>query len=286
MRLLRIFNNTLGVPITLTGLDSQKHRFGVIEAGVNIAREMDVLADMIAPDLSIVTLIAPVHMERMGEVEAIADEKVKLPQATAAGGHIVFPLSCLNYEGFKDLEPKSTIVAPKGARVNDCSGQLYYYSVKRTDELKAELSLWDEHSQSARVFSVPRVSLGMCQNAALAIIASTQLGVKDSLIAERISQWKPSQWRGQVFKRGKQSFYADCYNANPVAMVDAVDSFEQVFANENRRLYVLGGMGELGQQSNRLHSDVGEKLRLRESDRALFIWSGYGSISRGNDSCR
>jgi UDP-N-acetylmuramoyl-tripeptide--D-alanyl-D-alanine ligase len=48
----------------------------------------------------------------------------------------------------------------------------------------------------------------------------------------------------------------DCYNANPMSMEAALRHLAESPAE--RRLAVLGGMGELGPQSDRFHRDVGE----------------------------
>src|SRR4051812_30832636 len=46
-------NNHLGVPLTLTRIDPQVHRYAVVEAGISAPGEMAVLAGMMDPDLAI-----------------------------------------------------------------------------------------------------------------------------------------------------------------------------------------------------------------------------------------
>jgi len=58
-------NNHLGVPLTLTRLDSAVHRAAVIEAGISEPGEMAPLAEMIEPDHSVVTLVGPAHLQKL-----------------------------------------------------------------------------------------------------------------------------------------------------------------------------------------------------------------------------
>src|SRR5258708_8991935 len=51
-------NNQLGVPLTLTRLDPALHQYAVVEAGISVPGEMQPLADMIDPDVALITLVA------------------------------------------------------------------------------------------------------------------------------------------------------------------------------------------------------------------------------------
>ena len=59
------WNNQIGVPITLLGLDPLSDRFSVVEAGINQTGEMPFLAQMIEGDLTIVTIIGAAHLEQL-----------------------------------------------------------------------------------------------------------------------------------------------------------------------------------------------------------------------------
>ncbi|PIY62655.1 MAG: hypothetical protein COY94_01585, partial [Verrucomicrobia bacterium CG_4_10_14_0_8_um_filter_43_34] len=80
------WNNLLGVPLNLMELELVGQQYGVIEAGMDRVGEMDKLAKMIEPDCAIVTNVYPQHMNNLGSIEAIAEEKAKLARATRKGG--------------------------------------------------------------------------------------------------------------------------------------------------------------------------------------------------------
>jgi UDP-N-acetylmuramyl pentapeptide synthase len=59
-------NNLLGVPLMLLRLRPEIHRFAVIEAGMSLPGELKLSSQIIRPNLSIVTAVALVHLERCG----------------------------------------------------------------------------------------------------------------------------------------------------------------------------------------------------------------------------
>src|ERR1700723_263902 len=68
------YNNHWGVPLTLARMPADA-RFGVFELGMNHAGEIAPLTRMARPHVALVTTIAPVHIEHLGSIEAIADAK-------------------------------------------------------------------------------------------------------------------------------------------------------------------------------------------------------------------
>src|SRR6202044_3101219 len=70
------YNNHWGVPLTLARMPAGAC-FGVFEMGMNHAGEIAPLTRMARPHAALVTTIAPVNIEYMGSIEAIADAKAE-----------------------------------------------------------------------------------------------------------------------------------------------------------------------------------------------------------------
>ena len=79
------------------------------------------------------------------------------------------------------------------------------------------------------------------------------LGVAPDVLQQRLAGWGPAPLRGEIRRDDGRLLYLDCYNANPASMADALATFEAVAPTSEPRLYVLGGMEELGEQSAALH---------------------------------
>lgn len=262
-------NNQLGVPLTLLEMDAQKHPFAVIEAGMNQVGEMMILGGMIKTDVGIVTMVGAAHLEGVGSLDGVAREKCALLETTRDDGLCLFPVDCLKYSYFKNLDKKIIALRRMGDSTEGRKdvAEVLFDVLQEGEKMILRLAGKDG---IARHFEMPQASPGMAQNAALALMAASHLGVTDSQLQLRLKRWQPVAFRGQILRGEAVSFYVDCYNANPASMKDTLVAFRNAFPKE-ARLYVLGSMNELGAQAAILHEEVGQAVKLKEGDRAALI---------------
>lgn len=264
-------NNFIGVPLTLTRIERDSS-FAVVEAGINEPGEMDLLGRMIAGDTTVITLVAPAHLEKLGTVQNVAKEKSRLADLAKPGSPVFFPASCLAFEPYRSLGARARVAAPESyAEVIPNGATALYYKVDiRWPEGVCRLAIESaEHPKT--VFELPTVTEGMAGNAVLAIAAARHYGVSDEDIQKRLAGWKPAKQRGEIRVIGDRHFYVDCYNANPASMRDTLGAFARRMPEALPRLYVLGCMLELGEQSEALHRETAAFLRLRPQDLAVVI---------------
>jgi UDP-N-acetylmuramoyl-tripeptide--D-alanyl-D-alanine ligase len=273
-------NNHLGVPLTLTRIDPVRHGFAVIEAGISAPGEMEPLAAMIEPDVAVTTLIAPAHTAALGGLDGVAREKALLAAATRVGGVAIFTRETAALAPFRQLVGKTLVVARTEAlsTVEKSPGLVYYTLSQRPKETRLVLG----YEEAAPVsFNFRRVSDGQACNAALAICASLWLGVKAVDIQERLGGWKAGKLRGEIREEAGRRLYLDCYNANPASMADALAAFTECVPAADARLYVLGGMEELGAGAEAYHRALGGSIALREADRAFVIGDHAPAVRAG-----
>ncbi len=273
-------NNHIGVPLTLTQLDPARHRFAVIEAGISAPGEMKPLADMIEPDVAIITLIAAAHTEELGGLEGVAREKAVLPAAVRPAGVAIFPKSCTHFAPFSDMFvnqlvlERSDVLRPATKPTHT----IHFNVLQRGHETVIVIAYGPP---PPAMFKLARVSDGMAQNAALALTAALRLGVEPKLLQERLGGWGPAKLRGEIRREGGRLLYLDCYNANPASMADALAAFQAVAPAGETRLYVLGCMEELGPESPALHRALGRALNLRGGDRMIVIGQQANEVCAG-----
>ena len=273
-------NNHLGVPLTLTRLDPAVHRYAVVEAGISLPGEMKQLAGMIEPDLAIITLVAPAHLEELGDLDGVAREKAELPAAVRTAGVAVFPRHCEQFSAFRDLDVRRMVVeAADVVRPAAPPKDRVFFAVTQRGDSTALAIAYGE--PPPLLFTLRRVSTGMAQNAVLAICAALWLGVPAEVIQERLSAWRPAQWRGELRRDGGRLVYLDCYNANPASMADALDTFDALAPAGQPRAYVLGCMEELGPRAADYHRELGRTLRLRPDDRLFIVGDQAEALREG-----
>src|SRR5512143_3450250 len=78
-------NNEIGLPLTLLQLEP-KHQHAVLEMGMYAPGEIARLAELSKPIVGVITNVGPIHLERMGTIEAIAEAKSELVQALPVNG--------------------------------------------------------------------------------------------------------------------------------------------------------------------------------------------------------
>lgn len=273
-------NNHLGVPLTLTRLDPAVHRFAVIEAGIGGPGEMAPLAEMIEPDVALITLVAPAHTAELGGLDGVAREKAVLPAAVRPAGVAIFPRQCAEFAAFRALNVRQMVVERADAlRPAEPPEDKVYFTVTQRGEATAVALAYG--APPPLVFTFRRVSDGMAQNAALAICAALWLGVSKELIQARLGAWQPAKLRGEVRREDGRLLYLDCYNANPASMADALAAFYDLAPAEEPRLFVLGGMEELGAETEAFHRALGRGLRLRAQDFLCAIGDQAAAVRAG-----
>lgn len=273
------FNNEIGVPLTLTGLDLHKNQLAIIEAGVAAPDQMEMLADMIEPDLAIITNVGLSHLEKFLEIGKVAKEKSVLAAKCAAGGWCLMHHNLLSWKAFDELQCKKAVVASSDAP--DFKADLVFrYSTKENEDcISLDMSI---EGGSEFFFEIPKMSAGMVENAALAFAASLMLGGKEESIATKLRSFRPLPLRGNIVELENAKYYIDCYNASPTSMRDAIAHFEKISADSLSRTFVLGDMAELGLANHRHHREAAALIANRkENDTAIFVGANASIYKEG-----
>ena len=266
-------NNHIGVPLSLLELDADHDAGGILEAGINEAGEMGLLADLIDPDLALITGVGPAHLEKLGTLENVAREKAQLAKAVRRGGRVVIPCPLLAYPEFHDRAPGVDVdVVAIAGMPTVCGVPAGSRKVEFAWEELAEDGLgrlW-QVDEPARQVTFRAGSRGMVMNLALVVHTAGQLGVPLERLQAALEAWRPYSRRGEVVCFGPRTYYIDCYNANPSSMLDSIERFQKGFAG-SAHLYVMGGMEELGEAAEAWHRDTFRQMPLPRGARALLI---------------
>ncbi|MDR2429860.1 MAG: UDP-N-acetylmuramoyl-tripeptide--D-alanyl-D-alanine ligase [Puniceicoccales bacterium] len=267
-------NNTLGVPLTLLELDPARHTTAaIIEVGISEPGELRHTAPLIQPDIAIITNIHPAHLAGLGTLDAIAREKAIIAHHLRPHGHTLLPAATLRHPALAQLPRESTLPVhfdatapslPLGSYPRICHVTLTRPATSTGYHVRMAILPGD--ATATLTFTLPEGTQGMAQNAALAALAAHLNGIPAQRIQDILAHWRPSSNRGEIREHAGRLLYVDCYNASPASMLDAAEAFHARTTHAPRRLFVLGGMSELGAQSAALHERVGRQLPLRQGD--------------------
>src|ERR1700729_1302849 len=187
------YNNHWGVPLTLARMPADA-RFGVFEMGMNHAGEITPLTRMARPHVALVTTIAPVHIEHLGSLEAIADAKAEIFLGLELHGTAVLNRDAPQFERLN----KAT--SARGARVlsfgrgADCDAQLL--AVEAIDSGSRGRARVLAHELA---FELGAPGAHMAQNALGALLAADALGADVHACAKALRGFSPQKGRGERF---------------------------------------------------------------------------------------
>ena len=243
-------NSEIGLPLSLLEV-TPEHSAAVLEMGGAYALgEIRLLTEIARPRIGVVTNVHPVHLERMGTIEAIAETKAELVDAIPEDGWAV-----LNGD-----DPRVRAMAGR------CRGRVLFYGLDQGNDVRATeveseglggTSFWLHIGEESNRVKVPLIG-GHAVELALAAIAvghATGMDLADMLqgLAEPDVQVRLLIVPGP---NGSQMI-DDTYNASTPSVMSALGLLEAM--NPRRAIAVLGDMRELGEVSEREHVAVGRR---------------------------
>ena len=227
----RSYNNEIGVPLTLCRVEPDTE-IVILELAMRGFGQIAELCVFARPDVGVITMIAPVHLEKVGTLEGVIRAKSELIAALPAGGTAVVPAGFT--VGRDDLN-----VTRLGEDV-----QLMSFEPPR---LVTSLGAFD-------VNFTPR---HLAQNALTAVATAHALGLR---IPERVDVVF-AEWRNQELPLpGGGVLINDAWNANPISMRAALEHLTELAAGR-RRIAVLGWMAELGDYADEGHREVARAVQ-------------------------
>jgi UDP-N-acetylmuramoyl-tripeptide--D-alanyl-D-alanine ligase len=261
-------NNLIGLPQTLLNI-RKEHELAVVEMGTNSPGEIERLAAIAQPDIGLITNIGPAHLEGLGSVEAIREEKGALFRVMNGRGTAVINrddaavgILAGRWRGDRitfGLKPGADVTArrvetagPEGVRFNLVIDGI---------EIPVHLAAPGEHN---------------IQNALAAGAAARALGFDREAIAAGLAIFCPVPGRMEIRRLGNGAFLImDTYNANPASTRESLKTLQDL-RGAGRATVILGDMLELGAQAKELHEEVGVLLAKTGVDRVFL----KGPLSR------
>ncbi|MFC5919900.1 UDP-N-acetylmuramoyl-tripeptide--D-alanyl-D-alanine ligase [Neisseria weixii] len=256
------FNNHIGLPLTLLKLN-EKHRYAVIEMGMNHFGELALLTRIAQPDVALVNNALRAHVGcGFDGVGDIAKAKSEIYEGLASDGLALIPCEGANIDTFKAATGRL-----KTQTFGAQSGDVHAENIV-LKPLSCEFDLVCGGERAAVVLPVPgkhNVS-NACAAAALAHAAGLSL----QQISDGLKHFSNIKGRLQI-KQGIKgaTLIDDTYNANPDSMKAALDVLAALPAP---RVFVMGDMGELGEdKAAAMHAEVGAYARDKGIEFAYFV---------------
>lgn len=272
-------NNEIGVPLTVLRLNAL-HQCAVVEMGMNHPGEIAYLASVAMPTIGLVNNAQREHQEFMHTVDAVATENGAVLTSLPDDGTAVFPADdpyTSMWRGMagqvktrKILTFGLTEVADVWGEMLDVSNQSNALGVTTNIAGSIRIGIGEE------IFLVQLSTFGRhnALNALAAAACCHAAGIPIASIKKGLEGFHPVAGRLQRKATPDGAIVIDdTYNANPDSVRAAIDVLAQF---SGRRVMVLGDMGEVGDQGEMFHDEVGALAKQRGID-AFFT---FGKLSQ------
>ncbi len=260
-------NNHIGVPLTLLNMNNE-HDIAIIEMGANKPGDIIELAEIADPTHGIITNIGKAHLEGFGGLEGVIATKKGLYEYVAKIGGTLFA------NGDDEILLKHL---PKNIEVIYYSMKSNAYVNGKLIELTPEVNYeWRNADYSSGKLTSKIIGKYNFTNMLAAICIGSYFEVEPALINDALTNFESKNNRSQVEKTLHNTLILDAYNANPTSVQSALESF--ALMDHSDKLFVLGDMYELGQESQKLHEEiiqVAQKLNLQ----GIFVGKEYFQLA-------
>jgi UDP-N-acetylmuramoyl-tripeptide--D-alanyl-D-alanine ligase len=241
-------NNEIGLPLTLLKV-TEAHRRVVLEMGFYVPGDIAFLCRIAKPQVGVLTMIGPVHLERAGSLEAIVNGKAELVEALPPDGTAI-----LNND---DERVRSLATRTKAKVV------LY--------GLNPESDLWCDEIEGLGLEGVSFNMHYAGETLHLHLPLLGQHSVHTAMRAAAVGLTEGLNWQEiidglltpatqlrlvAVTGPGNSLLIDDTYNASPDSMIAALNLLEEL---DGRKVAVLGDMLELGGVEETGHRMVGAR---------------------------
>ena len=243
------FNNDIGVPLSLLGLN-RSHHAAVLEAGTNHPGELAPLIQQIAPRYGLVPQIGREHLEHFGDLDGVIDEECALGDNLPADGILFLNGDCEAAQPLATRTRARVVLTGFGPQ-NSWRARILENGWNFTRfEIIAPQSEW------CGVFEIAVPGRHMVSNATLALAAAAELHIRPEAARQALARFSGAKQRLQWSEQRGIRWLDDTYNANADSTLASLQTLSELPCT-GRRVAVLGDMAELGEHTAEAHREVG-----------------------------
>jgi len=228
----------------------------VLEMGMSMPGEIARHCGVAPPDVAVLTNVAPVHLEFMGSVEAIAAGKAQLVEGLKRGGTAVLNVDDARVAAMRAKATHAGRVISYGL---DESAEVRAVGVETVGVGASRFLLRTPEGEAQVV--LPMHGRHNVLNALAAAGAALSFGVGVEEITAALATAAPSEMRGEVL-RFREGFTVvdDSYNSNPRSLLSMAEAVAGGGEGIERRVVIAGEMLELGEEGAALHREAGREI--------------------------
>ena len=254
-------NNYLGVPITILE-NPHDVDFAVIEAGTNVGGEIKAAADIIQPNVAMITNIGASHLENLKTLDGVMIEKGELLKALPKDGFCIVNLDDERIPNYADKLDCKKITCSMSNQDADILILDYQVSSEKYD---VKVRIFDKEYN----YQLPNIGKHNLSNSMLAIASVVAAGLKPEDFLQNTQNIKNYKGRFSTKKlNDRLTLIDDTYNASAGAVQAAIEDLAEF---NGKKVLAITSMRELGDEAENYHRKMGQWLNKAGLDK-IFLF--------------
>jgi UDP-N-acetylmuramoyl-tripeptide--D-alanyl-D-alanine ligase len=240
-------NNNIGLPLMLLRLN-KKHRYSVIEMGMNHFNEIAYLTQLTRPIVTVINNAAESHLEGLKTIAGVAKAKGEIFQGLPVQGVAILNYDDAHFHYWRQL------IGPHRFFTFGLNHAADIYADIESDH---SITLHTPHGQIN--LTLPLLGTHNIMNALAATAATLAINIDLAAIKQGLEHVVPAPGRMRPFiLENGANIIDDTYNANPFSLAAAIKTLSTY---PGTQIVVLGDMKELGEEAKQIHFDAGTKIK-------------------------
>ena len=291
------FNNDVGVPKTLFRL-TKEHEIAVIEMGASHPGDIKTLAETAEPTCGLITNVGRAHLQGFGSFEGVIRTKCELYDFLRSRQDSLIFINADNEHLMNQIGDDEEIwMTPYSTDPDNwyscISGEVIECNPFLKFRWREPLMVLEEEGRSTKWHKVQTHLIGSynIDNLLAAIAVGINFGVDRKKICAALEEYVPTNNRSQMTVTQKNHLIVDAYNANPTSMHAALDNFSLIDSSLTshpspltshpsplKKMVILGQMGELGEESDKEHRLLVDRLESSGYDEVWLVGDNFRDI--------
>lgn len=280
-------NNEIGLPQTILSAP-QDTGVLIVEMGMRGRGQIDYLTNIAHPDIAVITNVGYSHIGILGSREEIRAAKCEIINGLTQNGIlIVNGDDDFLFDHVRNIIPiNNGLVAIsvddklKGG-VKNCPVCVNASNVKENNGMDFDVTVtMGEKESTLKDVHIALGGIHNVRNACFALMCASLLNADMDKTKKALSEYAPMDGRGKTYHGKTYTIINDAYNASPESMAAAFNNLDQTNPG-SRKIAVLGGMLELGDETKRLHELTGENCGKYKFDKVLVTGDDKDAFIKG-----
>ncbi|QOX63558.1 UDP-N-acetylmuramoyl-tripeptide--D-alanyl-D-alanine ligase [Anoxybacterium hadale] len=264
-------NNHIGLPLTVLSLPEDTEA-GIFEMGMSELGEIDLLSDIVRPNIGIITNIGISHIENLGSRENILKAKMEITNYFDEAGTLI-----VNEDS--DFLSRDMVSGNYRTVTTGETGRSDFILSNINDYGEDGIEFTIEFKEAVQSFRLKVPGRHNAYNGALAVAAGVLCGITMKEAAAGLLKLEITDKRLNIKGKNGMKIIDDTYNASPDSMKAAIDVL--TVTKGFRKIAILADMFELGENAAEFHRQVGRYAADHSVDLLFAVGSQAKYIAAG-----